>query len=423
MTRAAGLSSVNCTQCGAGLSVLGGGRVLSQVCGYCGAVLDAQDNFKILTSIGKRDHPDSPVRIGMTLTHQGVEFTVIGTIGKVERWSGGIARWVEHQVFSPTHGYAWLTWEDGHFTFSRKVRDFDVGRWWLTSAEVEAAETPPWRVYRGENYKYYETSTSGIEFLEGEFNWVPEMGETTTAVTLVGPAAMLSLVDGKTEREVELTTLLPRDAVARELGADLPAAAEPRHPLSPYTPLPEEGFAARVLGWSALVALVLALLFAVISGPRVLDQQNVTLGVTPVSFPFEISNASQIARLRYGTDVTNDWVVIGTQITGPDGATLVEGERLVQYYTGRDSDGAWTEGSRAATLRFKPEATGPHQITFVRTDGAGGNRISVQIDEGKVTFFWLLVVGGLFVVTWIYLKARRAMHWKRRFAGSDWSDE
>lgn len=422
MTRAAGLSSINCTQCGAGLSVLGGGRVLAQVCGYCGAVLDTQDNYKILTSIGKRDHPYSPVKIGMTLTVEGVAFTVIGTIGKVERWSGGTARWVEHQVFSPTHGYAWLTWEDQNFTFSRKVRDFDTGQW-LSSATVEAAESPPQRYYRNERYKYYETSTAQIEFLEGEFNWIPAMGEATTTVTLLGPAAMLSLVDGKTEKEVELTTLLPRDAVAREMGLELPADAEPRHPLTPYRPLPDEGYAARILGLSALAAFGLALVFGAMSGPHVLDRPNVPLGPTPVSFPFEITNAAQIARLRFDTDVSNDWVVIGATIAGPDGATLVEGGRLVEFYSGADSDGAWSEGSRSATLRFRPEATGPHQISVARASGTGGSRVGIRIDEGKATTFWLFLVGGFFVVGWLYLKARRAIHSSTRFSGSDWSEE
>ena len=422
MTRAASLSSINCTQCGAGLSVLGGGRVLTQVCGYCGSVLDVQDNYKILTSIGKRDHPDSPVRIGMTMTFQGVEFTVIGTIGKVERWGGQIARWVEHQVFSPTHGYAWLTWEDGHFTFSRKVRDFDM-RQWLSSAEVEQAESPPVRFHRGERYKYYETSTSEIDFMEGEFNWTPQLGDRTTAVVLLGPDAMLALREGKTEREIERTTLLPREEVARELGATLPPGGEPRHPLTPYKPLSDERFARRMLGLSAIVAFVLALIFGVMSGPRVLDRTGIVLGPDPVSFPFDISNMTQMASLRFDSDVSNDWLVIGTQITGPDNAPVVEGGRLVQYYSGRDSDGAWSEGSRSTTLRFRPQDIGPHQITLVRADGTGGTVFSVRIDEGKATSFWLFVVGGLFVIGWLYLKARRAIHDKMRFSGGDWSEE
>lgn len=422
MSRAPGLSSINCTQCGAGLSVLGGGRVLTQVCGYCGSVLDAQDNYKILTSIGERDHPDSPVRIGMTLTFQGVAFTVIGTIGKIERWKGGAAEWVEHQVFSPTHGYAWLTWESGHFSFSRKIRDFDMAQW-VSSAAVELADSPPVRSYRGQRYKYYETSTSEIDFMEGEFNWVPELGETTTAVVLLGPDAMLSLRDGKTEREIELTTLLSREDVAREMGATLPPGPEPRHPLTPYKPLPDETFLRRVIGWSAIAAFVLGLLFSVISGPTVLERRQVPVAATPVSFSFDIANTAQIANLRLETDVSNDWVVIGMQISGPGGAPLVEGGRLIQYYSGRDSDGSWSEGNRGATLRFRADEPGAHQITLVRADGTGGSVMDVWIDEGRAAPFWLFLAGGLFVLAWIYLKARRAIHDKVRFAGSDWSEE
>ena len=422
MTRAGGLSSINCTQCGAGLSVLGGGRVLTQVCGYCGSVLDAQDNYKILTSIGKRDHPISPVKIGMTLIHQGVDFTVIGTIGKIERWKGGTARWVEHQVFSPTHGYAWLSWEGGHLTFSRKLRDFDMGQW-VTVATIETVETPPVRFYRGERYRYYETSTAQIDFMEGEFNWIPELGETVTAISLLGPDAMLTLREGKTEKEAELTTLLPRDAVARQMGLTLPPGAEERHPLTPYRPLPEEGFLRKTLGISALVAFALALVFAMMSGPVVLERQQVPIGAAPVSFPFEITNTGQMASLRFDSDVSNDWVVIGTQITGPDGATLVQGARLIEYYSGRDSEGSWSEGNQRSTLRFRPETAGMHQITLVRADGTGGNVLGVRINEGRPTFFWLVVAGVIFVIGWLYLRARRAIHATTRFAGGDWHEE
>jgi hypothetical protein len=422
MTRAASLSSINCTQCGAGLSVLGGGRVRSHVCGYCGAVLDTQDNYKVLTSIGKRDHPDSPVRIGMTLPVEGVEFTVIGTLGKVESWKGQDWRWVEHQLFSPTHGYAWLTWEDGHFTFSRKVRDFDMSRW-VSALAVETAETPPRRSYRDESYRYYETSTSEIEFMEGEFNWLPRIGEKTTTVVLLGPDAMLGLREGETEREVERTTLLPRDDTARALGIDGLAPTHERHPLTPYRPLPEEGFLRRALAGSAALAVLLAFILGAIGGPRVLDRQGVAIGDTPVSFPFEITNTSQLARLRYDTDVSNDWVVLGTRITGPDGLPLVEGARLVQYYFGRDSDGAWSEGSRATALRFRPETRGTHQITIQRVAGTGGRQMSVQITEGKVTSLWMFVAAGVFLVGWIAVTARRALHQQRRFAGGDWHED
>ena len=425
MTRAGGLNSINCTQCGAGLSVLGGGRVLTHVCGYCGAVLDTQDNYKVLASIGKRNHPASPVQIGMTLTVEGVDFTVIGTIGKLEVWGGRHYGWVEHQLFSPTHGYAWLTYETGNFTFSRKVRDFDMAQW-LDTVEVEAAEHPPRRVYRGETYRYYETSTAKIDFMEGEFNWVPELGEATTSITLLGPDAMLDLREGKTEKDVELTRLLPRAQVIEEMGLDRDAAAAaPFHPLTPYAPLPEERFMRRAFVLSAVAALVMALVFGLMGGSRVLDRQSVQLGAGPVSFPFEITNTSQLARLRYETTVSNAWVVLATRITGPDGALVVEGERLVEYYSGRDSDGAWSEGNRNANLNFRPVQAGPHQISISRNDGSGTgiSIIDISITQGKPAAFWMYMVAVLFLLGWIALVARRAAHTKRRFLGGDWHEE
>src|SRR3712207_7000282 len=39
------------------------------------------------------------------------------------RSEGKGARWVSHQLFSPTHDYSWLTYDNGHVIFSRRTRD------------------------------------------------------------------------------------------------------------------------------------------------------------------------------------------------------------------------------------------------------------------------------------------------------------
>ena len=427
MSRAPGLSSINCTQCGAGLSVLGGGRVLTQVCGYCGSVLDAQDNYKILASIGKRDHPHSPVHIGMTLTYQGVEFTVIGTIGKVERWKGGTARWVEHQVFSPTHGYAWLTWESGHFTFSRKIRDFDMGQW-VSPAGVEMADSPPIRHHRGQRYKYYETSTSEIDFMEGEFNWIPELGETTTAVVLLGPDAMLSLRDGKTEREVEMTTLLPRDATARELGATIPPGAEPRHPLMPYRSLPEEGFMQLAFGASAVIALVMAMVLS-LSGSQVFNQTGIPVAQLPASYSVPITNTAQLSQLRVRADLENAWAVYGAEVRGPDGSVVYAGEGLAEFYSGYSDGSYWSEGNRTATLTFRAREAGLHEITVLRGQeqttalGRPSETLAVSVQQGRSSVAWLIGAAILFGIGFMGVTGRRALQQKTRFAGSDWHEE
>ena len=129
MTRSADIKSINCTSCGAGLNVLGGGRVQVMVCGYCGTELDAQDDFAKLRKFSDLRRPTSPFSIGMTGAIDGVVFTVIGTLGMRETWNRQVWTWVEHQVFSPTHGYAYLTFEDGKLSFTRRYRGSTRPSW------------------------------------------------------------------------------------------------------------------------------------------------------------------------------------------------------------------------------------------------------------------------------------------------------
>lgn len=426
MTAAAGLSSVNCTSCGAGLSVLGGGRVLSHVCGYCGAVLDTQDNYKVLDSIGKRDHPASPVTIGMTLKLEGVEFTVIGTLGLAERYRGQMWKWVEHQVFSPTHGYLWLNVEEGQLTYTRKVRDFNMSHW-LSSSTVERSEVPPTRSYKGANYRYFDSSVTQIDFMEGEFNWVPSIGEKKTVVSLLGPDAMLSLVKSKTEREVELTRLLPRAETAKELGFD-EAALGPvgkMHALTPYVPMPEEGLLRKVFGAVAVVAAVLGLLFWFSAGREVFASPFEPMTALPQTFEFEIDNTSQLARVEFVTTFANQWATLGTEIRAPDGTVVLAGERTVSYYSGLSGGESWSEGNRNNSFRFRPAQAGTYVASLAVTQGSNPEigTVSMQVSQGKPTGFWVFGLAIIAALGWLFVSGRSAMHSKRRFSGSDWSDD
>lgn len=429
MSRAAHLSSINCTQCGAGLSVLGGGRVLAQVCGYCGAVLDAQDAYKVLTSIGKRDHPASPVRIGMSLKIERVEFTVIGTLGVVERHGHQRWSWAEHQLYSPTHGYGWLSVEDGHVLFTRKLRETPEPSW-ITTATVERAETRPRARLRGRAYRYYESGVTEIDFMEGEFNWVPQLGERSEYVSLLGPDAMLTYTRTPSEREIELTRALDRKAAIADLGLAEAEVPKPRlHPLMPYRALPHERFMRNALGAFAGLALLLALGFAAAGGARILDQRDLPVQSLPQRLTFEITETAQLAEVEISSDVQNAYALFSAEITGPDGQPVAVGARATQYYSGTEGGERWSEGSRRATFRFRPETTGPHRIEIALEEqepwqgGRVASAVSVSVRERVPSLFHPLAAAALFALGAVALTARRALHQRLRFAGSDWTDE
>lgn len=415
MTRAGDLSSINCTQCGAGLSVLGGGRVRSHVCGYCGAVLDTQDKYKILDSIGKRDHPDSPVKIGAVIPMDGVAFTVIGTIGRIQRWDGGQARWVEHQLFSPTHGYAWLSFERGNFLFTRKIRDFPATEW-MRPQDAKGGVVRPHLRYRDAKYAYYEIAEGQIDFMEGEFNWTPKLGEVTRGVTLLGPDAMLTLREGRHEKEVERTTFVDRQTVLNALGIEKLYDGPPAlHPLRPLDVDPNGRFKSRVFGISAAIALVMALLFGGIDGRQVLTQGSVPIGA-PQVFEFDIADTRRLSEVRLFSTRSSDWVIVDIVIRGPDGALVLSGERLLA-----NDEGA-RPGVTDANLRFRPAAPGAHTLTVSRDEGAEGRDMSITVEEGVGTSLWLMVLAGAFLGLGLRERSRLASYKRNRFRDSDWGD-
>ena len=247
--------SIDCPNCGAGQTVLGGGRVTTQVCGYCGAALDATDAFRVLEVFAGMERPASPFRLGAESTIRGVRWTVIGTLGLLEREDGREWRWTDHMLHSPTHGYAWLTVEDGHLLFTRKVRDWPDGTF-LDRQALKRALARPERDWRGRTFRYYAASDARVDFAEGAFNFRPRRGDYTFAASLMAmtePPEMLTYVSGGRENEVELTRYAPEAAAAFGVPAPRP---EGRHPLQTEEAVPDAPFLGRWFLGLAVVSLL-----------------------------------------------------------------------------------------------------------------------------------------------------------------------
>lgn len=361
MTSASSIKSINCTSCGAGLDVLGGGRVQVHVCGYCGAELDAQQNYKILKEFGDLVRPDSPFKIGMQGNIEGVSFTVIGTLGMEEHYDGRVWRWTDHQVFSPTHGYAYLSVEEGHFTFTRRLRH-STRPDWLSELNVETAETPPTVLSEGAQYTYYDTSTSEITFVEGEFNWQPEMGRRSTTITAMSGSAMLGFEQYGGEEEVAKTVYLPFAETCRSFGIEDLSSPTGIHALLPYHPGQHEGFLKWVSTAFFGVAVILAFGLSAESGGKTLISTDQNVAALPLEIPFEITEVGRLAMINVSADVNNSWAYLGMFITDPEDAPVFEAGRTVERYQGLDSEGYWSEGSGKGVVRFTPKIAGEYTL-------------------------------------------------------------
>jgi hypothetical protein len=243
------LRAISCTQCAAPLELRGGHKVRSITCGYCGSVLDTREEFKVVRQFKDLARPPAPVSIGMHASFKGVAFTVIGVL----QWRtvGHGDRWLEFLLFSPTHGYAWLEYADGHFVFTRRVRDVP---------RIPAERKSRFKVL-GSEFRVYERYLAEIVFVEGELTWVASVGDRVSITEAIAPPLIFAAEQTEAEEEYLIGEYLDAASVYRgfALEGEPPRASEP-HPAQPYRPsaaVDGAGKAARLFAPLALAILVL----------------------------------------------------------------------------------------------------------------------------------------------------------------------
>ncbi len=431
MTRSAELKSIDCPSCGAGLQIIGGGRVTTHVCSYCGAMLDAVDNYRVLKKFANMFRPATPFSIGMKGVLKGVEFTIIGIIAEEERYNGRTWTWVDHLLYSPTHGYAWLTVEDGHTIWNRRYRG-DVSPGWIAPRDVEAASVPPHAYALGENFKYYETSESRVTFVEGEFTWQPSKDDRSTTVSLLSDRHMLEYTATANEREISISEYLPGPETLAAFGATGRLAPHRVHPLQSYTGGVNDIF----LRNTAVVFLVLCLIGAAVtasSGHRILDRTEVTPSGQPTTVQIPVDTPGRLVRLEIRGDVAAGWAWIDFELTDPEDQPVFVAGREVGYYTGYD-DGAWTEDDRTTSLRFRPRVAGTYELE-VQASEANPLDVSIADPRAKLPVVWVSATDDLGSALWLLVAAlgfAAVAAWKgtapllfqrARWYGTDWTED
>ncbi len=422
-----GLTSINCTQCGAGLNVLGGGRVRAHICGYCGAELDAQADYQVLRQFRDMKRPNTPFAIGMEGEIDGARFTVIGTIGRTESYQGQRWSWVEHQIFSPTHGYAWLTWEENRVVLTRKIRQVpEPSR--ISASAIEHSEKRPSVWLGDERFKYYASGAPQISFVEGEFNWIPKLEDKVGYVSLLSGDRMLDIIRRERETEYEMSVLLDRDAIFASFGidgSDLPAPYG-IHPLEPFQRSSLMRFARDTAFLFAGVCLILSLLLW--SDDPLVDTGWVQ--TNQISFAeFEITRPENLVEIEISANVNNSWAVFDAELTDAEGDPVAEFERGLEYYSGVEGGESWSEGSRQASTRLRLDA-GVYklqvQLSEAQVDwrlGRLANRARIEVSQGVHTLSWLWGLTAIFALAGGACLLQRFWYEHKRWASGDWDDE
>lgn len=410
------LRSINCTQCGAPLELRGGHRVESITCGYCGSVLDSKDEFKILKKYTKqKSQTKLLIPLGTTGKIQDIQFTVIGVI----KYSTFDSIWYEYSIFSPTHGYAWIEYDAGHFVFSRRVRD-------LPSKRIVPVEKSTFTA-KHMTFKVFDSYTAKIDYVEGELTWVAQVGDKVSLIDAICPPYIFTQEKKEKELEYTLGEYLP----AKEVYAAFKLKGTPEkpgevHAAQPHVANPVFASINQAAKIFLPVSIVLLLTILVMGSGSVvvnsrLSSNDYLQGAKKI--PFTVSNPNKLLELELDLPLNNAWTWFDIEVL-KQGQALFSMNKQVSYYSGYEGGEHWSEGSQSASAYFKVPQAGDYELHIFGEGGTGNSGssaqqrdLSVTIREGVVVSRYFIIISILFLISLLLLPVSR-----KHFESKRWGD-
>ena len=343
MKRSGGsVRTIECPACGGTLEVRAAGWSVSLACRYCGSILDvSRPEVRIITAY-KRAAASFALELGVRGELFGQEWQAIGALKRRD----ALYRWQEFLLLNPYLGYRWLVVCDGEWQFGTMLLD----------RPAEVKKGVDWRgtVYRRQG----PPQTTQTEFVIGEFYWRVARGDKAEASQFERGDEVLSqeLVEG----EETWTQLVPVDEdVIRAAFAPnrrrQPRAKQPQGTLAFKPDYGRERDDLPMMFAAAFGAAIITLLAMVlIAGP--VERANAQISA-PYQTTLEghkvgtliVRRPWQFVRVRaQGAYFDNHSVDLDYSLVDQASGQSIDSYGLVEHYSGRDSDGPWTEGDRSA---------------------------------------------------------------------------
>ena len=355
MTNGSTVRALNCPNCGGTIALRAAGSTVAIVCEHCGSTLDATRPDLQLVAQADRAMRKPLIPLGTRGTLDGVAWEVVG----YQERSDGEAVWSEYLLFNPYEGYTFLV-DDG--------RRFSLGR--LLTALPDYAENWGTRglTLGGLGFtRFGDTYPVRTQFVVGEFYWRVAVGEEVNETDYVTPGTMLACEESGRERTWTRLDLQPWGAAERAFGL------EPRTSSAYGTPAPHEPSPYRTAMRDALMVGALALVACLViaigtaGSSRVLQRDLQLRGdgatQTAVLGPVTVTGARERVRISgQAAGLDNQWLDLDYSLVNRQTQQSYNAYAVAERYSGRDSDGSWSEGDASPTTGFAAIPRGTYDL-------------------------------------------------------------
>jgi len=413
----------SCPSCGAGVVIRAQGLTVSVVCGSCKAVIDAtNENYRVISEAKEKIKVEPLIPLGTRGKLHGTLWEVIGFMRRSD--GTGEYRWSEYLLFNPFKGFRWLTEFDGHWNYVIQTKEK------LIFNEAEA--TAKTATCMNKNYSLFHEGKAKVIFVVGEFYWRVKVGEEVRVRDFICPPEILSCEISKDEKIWSIGEYIEPQTVrdAFKVTQLFPIA----NGVAPNQPSSYSSTASSLGGlWAFFGVFLFALQLYVMATAKNSEVYNGSFIYKPddtekqkVSPQFELQGDFKNVNFRLYSPVQNSWLEVEGDLVNDQTGDRFEFEQGVEFYSGVDSDGSWSEGSHfsnrtlssipAGLYHLNVQATGPLSNQWDPKIKIQEQTYSIQVTRDVVTwsnFLWSLVYLSIIPVFVIW----RA----RSFEASRWS--
>lgn len=344
------IRALSCTNCGGTISLRAAGYTVSLICEHCGTTLDATDpDLRIIAQATAAMHRPL-IPLGTRADIRGTTWEVLGYLERSDGESG----WSEYLLFNPYQGYAFLLDDGRRFSLGFLLDRLPDYSWGEMALE-------------GEGYKTFGTSYgTWVRFVVGEFYWRVAVDEHVMVTDYVRPGKMLSCEENDSERT--WTRLFMLDWGEAEKAFGLRPRSRDWSTPSPHEPSPYRDRLAEA-GILGIIAAVTLLLIALMGGGSTraasselqvaIEGAPTTQVVRGIELPGRNSAVKITARAGR---IDNSWIEIDYSLVNRRTQQSFDASTVAERYSGRDSDGDWTEGDTTPTIKLSSIPPGSYDL-------------------------------------------------------------
>ena len=409
-------SALACPSCGAPLTISAAGYTLSVVCASCRCILDAKDpNLQILEKFHAKEVIQPLIPLGARGKLHSDDYEVIGFQVRTTDTDGIPDSWAEYLLFNRYKGFRYLTEYDGHWN------------------DVQTIPAIPDRMqigkkggakFMGHNYVLFDTELATTTYVLGEFPWRAHVDEKNGVKDFIAVPRILSCEVSQEEATWSLGEYINGAQVWQAF--HLPGKPPPARGIFANQPSPYAGQAGSM--WRICLNLLsatilLAIIVYLMAGQKSVFERQYSFSpqsageASFVTDDFEVAGHPSNVEISIRTDLQNNWAYFNLALINQATGQGYDFGREVSYYSGRDSDGAWTEGSRNDSV-LVPVAPGKYYL-----------RVEPEMDKNAASMIYTLEVKrnvpsiGLFlIVAAILLIPPVAATWRvASFEGKRWA--